>query len=633
VTARNLTVAAEDSETIFAVAGALAAQVSNRTVSAAVGVSVANNEIGTQTKRAGVKATINGATVTLTGNATVTAEAKPSLTSHTIAGALQGAKADTPVAGLSGAGAGNTNLLAIDTLAVITGSANVTADGSVAVTATDTSMVFSNAGGVGLGIVLSDSLAGGVTIGAARNVVKVTSTVRAAIETGSVTAGRDVSLEAKSKQDIDAVAFGVGINVAKGFLAASAAGSGASSYVDLNTTTTAEIVSATVTAGTSGSGSVSVKATDTPKTKARAGAGSLAASGGQGAAALAVGIVQAWNTLGNTVTARIGTKDEPAPTVTASGTGTVDVSAHSAATAEALSVAVAAAVAVGEPPFGLAGAGVGAFAWTTVTNTVTAEIGAGVVSGAHVTVGASEAHTLTNTVGAGVGVLSWVGASVGRSEAEATVNDTVTARIGAATVTATSGDITVDAGSANTIKTRSVPTSVALAVGGGGTAGYAGSRDISTVTAEVATGAMLTARSGGVNVVVGGVDGNYGLVEAQTDGGSLGLITVGKVWGLAEHAQTRLATVGGNVNLSNVGTLKVDATSRPDVKAQSLAVDVGVGLGVSDNETIAKVGGTTKATTGSGVTLPGQVWITASGTTTIRSTQGQGGGGTPGGVV
>ena len=639
VTANNLTVNAEDSSTINAVAGALAASYTDDLISVAVGISVARNEIGTQIDRGTVTATIDNASVMLTGDAVVTATAKPTITSWTIAGTGQVAMSDGIAVGLSGAGAGNTNTVAIDTLATITGSANVTTDAGTMVTATDTSKVNSNAGGAGLGIVLSQSAAVGVTVGAAKSDVEVTNTVRAAIETGSVAAGGDISLTAESRQQIEALAFGVGINVAKanGGLAVSAAGSGASSTVTLGTATTAEIVSATVTAGIGGNGSVQIAAIDTPTIETRAGAGSLAAAIGTVAGVgLAAGVVLAENTLGNTVTARIGTNGQPTPTVTAHGTGSVDVSAHSAADVKALSVAVAVSAAISKTVKGSVGVAVAsAQSKTAILNEINAEIITGVVSAADVNVRARNAHTSENKVGVGAGVLAFIGASIGVSEATALIDDVVTARIGAATVTAETGDITVKAESANTIDTRSVATSLAIAIGGGGTSGTAESKETSAVKAEILGNAVLTATSGGVNVVVGGVQGSdgtleFGRVAAQSDGGSGGLLTVGRVLATAEHAQIRFATVGDGINFANVDTLNVNATSKPTVKAHSFAVDVG-GISSQKNQSAATVGGRTRSAIGTNTELAGTVLISATGDTTFDVHQGGGLGGLIGG--
>jgi hypothetical protein len=637
VTARSLAVTAEDTGSIFAVAGALAGQWGSK-VALAAGVSVAFNEIGTETDRGQVMASIDGATVSLTGgDLTVTATNDASITSWTIAGTGQVAKGTGAAWSLAGAGAGNTNSLAVDTVASITGTATVTTDGHVTLAATDSSKVDSNAGGVGLGIALGAAAAVGVTVGAARNVVSGTNSVRAAIETGSVTAGGDVSLTAHSKQQIDALAFGVAVAIAGGDgTGVALSGSGASSTVELGNTqtgTTAEIVSATVEAGWGGgrSGSVRLHAVDTPTVTTEAGAGSLSVGFGATGWGLAVGIVPATTVLQNAVTARIvGASGKPAPTVTASGS--VDVSATSAATVTTRAVAVAVSAAF-SPEF-IAGAAAGTYAKAaaTITNTITAEIAAGSVTADAVSVSAATCHSIASIVGAGSSVFSVFGGSVGWSASEATVNDTVNARISGGTVTARAGDVTVEAGSGNTLSSYSIATSIAVAVGGGGTAGSATSKDSSSITAEVGSAAQLEAKTGTLRVRVGdaagsGGYGGYGSVTAKSEGGSLGLITVGRVSASAEHSQTRLAVVRGGADLVNVQALDVDARSRPDVKAVSFAVDIGVGLAVQDNESIVKVGGSTTAETETDVTLPGAVRITADAVTTLAADQRGGSGG------
>ena len=238
------------------------------------------------TSRGRVEAVIDDAKVSLTGgDLTVEAKAKPAITSWTIAGTGQVAKSDAAAVGLSGAGAGNTNLLAVDLLAAISGSSAVSTDGAVSIVATDESKVDANAGGVGLGVTLGNSAAVGVTVGAARSVVKVTNSVRSAIDSSTVAARGDVSLRAESKQSVASLGFGVAINVAiGGTTGVSVAGSGAFVSTTLATATAAEILSSAVTAGTGGAGSVEVRAVDTPTVTADAGAGSFAGAGGIGRA-------------------------------------------------------------------------------------------------------------------------------------------------------------------------------------------------------------------------------------------------------------------------------------------------------------------------------------------------------------
>ena len=636
VTSRALAVDALDAGGIFAVAGALAAGVGSKTVSLAAGVSVAVNEIGTEASRGTVQALLDDATIATTGgNVAVTATAKPAVTSWTIAGTGQVSKGDAAAVGLAGAGASNTNRLAVDTLAAITSAASVTTDRAVTVTASDLSALDSNAGGAALGITLGSSAAVGVTAGAARNVVTVTNTVRAAVELSSIGAGGDVLVAATSKQSIGALAFGVGVNVAgAGAGGVSAAGSGGIVSATLATSTTAEVLSADVTAGTGGAGSVALRALDTPTVLTRAGAGSLSAAyGNGGAVALAPGVVIADTAIGNTVAARIGTAGGSTrlPDVNAMGTGSIDVDAQSAAAIDSLGVAVAFSASF-SPSF-LALAVAVSFARVTVEvgNTVTAEIASGTVGGSDIAISAGGRQTITNTVGVGAGAFSVAGASVGLSKAKATVADTILARIGTATVASRSGDITVAAGAGSTLDTRSVATAATIALGGSGTSGEASSQDTSRITATVDTGAALTAATGSVNVLVGGVVGDggsvgYGRVAAQSDGGSLGLITVGQVSAKADHSQTRLATVGDNISLAGVGGLKIDARSNPTVKAQSFAVDVG-GIAVQLNESVATSGGSTKAVVGSSVTLPAVVFVTAVGGTTFDVGQSGGAGG------
>jgi hypothetical protein len=629
VTAKSLSVTAEDAGGIFAVAGALAVQVSGKTVSLAVGVSVADNEIGTADSRGLVKAVIDDASVSLKGgDATVTATAKPAITSWTIAGTGQVSNGKGAAVGLSGAGAGNTNTLAIDTLAAIIDSESVTTDKGVRITASDASKVDANAGGAGLGVTLGSSAAVGVTVGAARSVVTVKSTVRAAVESSTVSAGGDVSLRAESKQTLSSLGFGVAINVAAGGSAGvSVAGSGAFVSTTLATASTAEVLSSTVTAGTVGTGSVAIGAFDEPSVTSDAGAGSLSIAVGYAASVgVAPGLVIAEATLGNRVAARIGTAEGSTrlPVITAAGL--VDVEALSGATIDSFSATVTGAFSVSM--VAVAGAVSVTVANDSVANTVTAEIASGSVTGGEVDVHAASRHAVSSTVRSGAVSASMFAASVGVSSVTATVDDVVSATIGTAAVTATGGDISVSAGASSTIDSHARALAVAIGLGGAGVGSPSTSKDISRIAASVQAGATLSAPIGSVNLVVGGdADGGKGSVSAVSDGGSVGMVAAGAALATAEHSQTRLATVGDGVSLAGAAKLVLDAGGFARVKAESYAVDVGVGLVVQVNMSTATSGGSVKAVVGSNVTLPAVVSVRATGGTTFDVLQGGGFGG------
>lgn len=514
------------------------------------------------------------------------------------------------------AGAGNRNTVAFTTEAVVSGGGLVQA-GGLSLEAEDRSRVYSNAGGVGIGLAFG-SQAGGVAIGAGYGKTETVNTVRAAIDSAEVTARGDLSLTAEARTEIESVAYGVALSLAVGGDAVSAGGSGAASYTTLDNTVAAEILSSRAN---SQSGSVSLSAADVPAVTSRAGAGTLGVAIGDGVS-LAPGVViletqirdRAWTRIG---TAALGA----APVVTAARA--VTLATESQATVSSLGVAVAAAATVGK--FGGAFAGAGGRSTVTLQNLLTAEIVAGTVQADHISVTAKDHDLLTrNTFGAGGLAGAVVGGSIGVSLTETTVNNEVSASIGAASLTAAGGGITIDARGGNTLATETVATAAAVAIGGAGAGGHAFATDSSTFQARVTTGAKLassgplTVRARGARDDATAPDGSIG---AQAHGGSLGIAAVGVVIAKAQDRTRRLATIGDAVDLSGVGGLLLAAASSPNVQAASVAVDVG-GVAVTVNQSEAEAAGVAKAATGSGVTLPGaDVLILATGTTRLDVSQ------------
>jgi hypothetical protein len=589
VTAKSLSVQAMDASQVLAVAGAVAAQLGG-SISLAVGVSIAENQIGSEdaTRPAGVMAVVDDSTVTLRGGSlSVLADARPSVTSWSIAGTGQVAKGTGATLALAGAGAGNSTYVAIDVLAAVRANATVTTDATVEVSAKDATSISSNAGGAGLSVALSDAATVGVTVGAARNVNTITSTNRALVESARVEAGGDVRVTARSSQELDVLVFGVGISVSSSnAFGASFAGSGAAAWNKLQTKTQAEILSSNVRAGTTGSGSVQLTAIDDPTAKTLAAAGSLAlAVGATGSFGLAPGIVLAETLTANVVEARIGTVDgsQAAPNVTAEGSGSVDVTAQSRASITSTGVAIAAAAAFSPYFNSVAFAGAYASGVGKTENVVTAEIVAGTVRGKQVNVEADSAHTILGTVGAGAATLAWFGGSVGWSESMSTVADKVVAQVGAAVVEARAGDVVIRAAAANDLFAHTVASAIAIAIGGSLNSASSKASDLTQVTAQVLSQADIRAKravdgagapvfeSGRLVVVAAGVPGSHsGRVEAKSEGGSAGLITVGLAGSEAESKVQRLAWVDADVDLSHVAVLDLDATSKPRVESESL---------------------------------------------------------------
>ena len=216
----------------------------------AIGASESINAIG-QGNGDSVKAYIDNSTVTAAGNVTIGATSTVAIDALAIGGA--GAGSGTGGSGLSGslagAGAGTINALTQTIEASIKGGSSVTTtnSGNVSLTATDSSSLKDDAGGVAIAIAANkgSGIAGSGSIGAAVARNNETDTVNADIDGSSVTAAGSISVKAQSVAPtdwtapyrIDALAFGVALSGAGSSsgafnVALSGAGSGAYNTID-----------------------------------------------------------------------------------------------------------------------------------------------------------------------------------------------------------------------------------------------------------------------------------------------------------------------------------------------------------------------------------------------------------------
>ncbi|MEL6814833.1 MAG: hypothetical protein AAFP03_08460, partial [Cyanobacteria bacterium J06598_3] len=360
---------------------------------AAIGAAVATNLILNE-----VNAQIDNATVTSkTDNVTVEANLTATITNATVGGAGAGVFAL--------GGAVSTNNIGTRTDAKITNSANVTAEKSVTVSATDSSDINALAGG-GAG-------AGKAAIGAAVATNLITNTVQSTIDNATVTANTE--------------AIDVTANLSATILNATVAGAGAGAFAlggavstnDIDTLTEASIRNnAEVTAQTS----VTVRATDKADIEGVAG-------GVAGAGKAAIGAAVATNLVLNDVKAHIDNA-----TVTANDED-VTVEANLTATIKNATV-------------GGAGAGGVAVSGSISTNNIDTLTEATIGNNAEVTaetsvnVRAVDDSEIQSFAGgfAGAGAVA-----VGAAAATNLVNNDIKARIDAAKITAKSEQVDVEA--------------------------------------------------------------------------------------------------------------------------------------------------------------------------------------------
>ena len=394
----QVNVTALDKSKITAGAGSLGLSIATGQtagVAVAAGVSAAANSIGSSSTPYRVTAAIEDSTVNAGDGVALDAESTSTIYVVTVAGGITIATSSEGFGVAFGvAGAGSQNVTYITTQALIGDGGNVTSGNGddVSLTATDSSTITADGGGVSIAIAPGSSVGAAIGIGAGYGNNVISNTTTAGIDDSTVTSAGKVSLTANSTgSTINAIAFGIGVAVATASegLAIAGAGSGAGSYNTITDTVQAYIQNGSnVTANATGADAVNLSASDNATITANSGAGSLAVSFAPPedglSISIAVSAVVSNNTIGNTVQAYIGqpgTNGSDSTVVNSSGG--VELNGTSSATINALGVAVAAS-------FGIdfAGAGSGA----QISNTI------GQSPQQPVTISSSNVDTSNNTI-------------------------------------------------------------------------------------------------------------------------------------------------------------------------------------------------------------------------------------------
>ncbi len=183
----NLAVTSFDNSWIISIGGAVT--VSQKT---GIGAGIGYNQIDANTH-----AYINSSTVAVNGTVTVTATDNAE-----IAGGTVGVGVSAGSGGIAGAGSASVNEITDTTDAHIASNSDVTAGGAVSVSASDTSMIVSVAGGVAIATQ-------GAAVGAAVSYNLVTNSIKAYIDGSTVdSTGSDVNVRATSSPLLVAIAVG-----------------------------------------------------------------------------------------------------------------------------------------------------------------------------------------------------------------------------------------------------------------------------------------------------------------------------------------------------------------------------------------------------------------------------------------
>ncbi|MFM2013781.1 MAG: hypothetical protein RLZZ396_2565, partial [Planctomycetota bacterium] len=126
-------------------------------------------------------------------------------------------------------GAGNKNTVEMQVLAQVADGSIVDSYGELRLNASDTSKLYTNAGGVGLNLIFNKAdISGGIAIGAARAQSDFGNTVQSTIDSSQTRSRHATKIHSESLPSIEAVAYGVALSVDVTSMAVSAAGSGAS---------------------------------------------------------------------------------------------------------------------------------------------------------------------------------------------------------------------------------------------------------------------------------------------------------------------------------------------------------------------------------------------------------------------
>ena len=328
-----------------------------------IGAAVAINEIADT-----VSVTITNSSLTAGDRVEVAAREASIINALALAGAftLNSGTGGGTGSGFEFAGAGAVTINKIGNVVrvLIDGTSTLTAGGDVMLTVGDVSLINADAGGVALGVALSESKAT-IAAAAAAAVNRIGNETTALSDGATINSGGLTQILAQSAALISVLALGIAGAISLGSsqsggggVSFAGAGSGASNTVN-------NLTKATVSGGTLAVANLGVTSVDSTLITADAGAVAIALSRGP---PIAVGISVAINEISNTTTSLL---DGTGLTLTA---GDVDVTATSTYLIDAVTFSVGGSVGISEnnAAYGFAGAGSGS--GNTVTNTLDAKV-------------------------------------------------------------------------------------------------------------------------------------------------------------------------------------------------------------------------------------------------------------------
>ena len=307
--------------------------------SIAVGISFAINEITNS-----LSAVIDNASMTTENDISVTSTSAVTIDALTIGGAGAVATGSGTDLAFAGAGAGSGNTIENTIEAAVKNNSTINANNNaLTLTATDTSTIIADAGGVALAVGTSgNKTAGALSIGASIADNEITNSTSAYIDGGTVAQAGDVTVSAQSTSTIDALTFGGAAAVGASGKATGVAlsGAGAGSYNTITNTIEAYVKNV---AFPNGAGTMALSAIDSATiiSDAIGAAASVGASSSGTGVGLAVGVSIAENDIGNTTDAYIENTAIP------EGESAESISISAVAMANIQSLSISATLSVG----------------------------------------------------------------------------------------------------------------------------------------------------------------------------------------------------------------------------------------------------------------------------------------------
>jgi hypothetical protein len=647
---------AEDTSTIRALAGGVGIAITTGAVGIAVGVSLAVNDIGNT-----IVAYVDSSHVTSAGTVNLTAMSTPTIEALTIGVAAAVALSSGGGVAGSGAGSGSGDTVQNTVRAYINNSGVSTASGAITATATDSPLIQTIAGALGIGVAVGGSLGVGASVGISVAVNDIQDTVQAYINNSTVSAGGgDVTLNATEGATIDAFTIGgaVGAGVTAsgaGGIGIGAAGAGSGNTVSNNVDAD---IQGNSTVTTQNGGDVIVMATDESSIEAIAGGLGIGLGvGGIVGAGLSLGVAAANNHIANTVKAYVdGSK------VTSAGAVDLIASENASIFTVTFGGAIAAGVGTSGGSGGLLGVGLGvAVAGSDSTSTIKDNVDAYVADGNTVAaLGGSLAIDATDSSsstagGGGIAAAFGVGAGLvagglavaaGFAVATNAIQNSVLAYVDDSTARAQRNNVTLVALEKATIKAVTVGGAVAVAVGAGISAAVAIAVGVgdstntvhNTVEAYLANGAQVTtATSGDVTLTATDSPNLTATTVAASVSTSGGVIT-GAATASAAIADNDVAdtveTYSSNSTIASAGQISLSATMPAAAMIQAtcvaagVAISIGVGAGFAgagasstntvDNTIQSYIQGTS-ASAPNTITATGGISLTAAENATIKS--------------